>query len=46
MIALGAMGSESKIINTNEPAAYILHTVQDQLWEYGPKQLIPAKPQV
>jgi len=27
MVALGAMGSESKNINTNEPAAYILHTI-------------------
>jgi hypothetical protein len=43
LIALGALGSDSKDIKANEPACYVLHTIKDALWEYGPKSLIPAK---
>jgi hypothetical protein len=46
LIALGALGSDSKDIKANEPACYVLHTIKDALWEYGPKSLIPAKEQV
>jgi hypothetical protein len=37
------MGSDSTNIVRSDPAAYMLATIEDCLWQYGPKVLAPAK---